>query len=127
MIEKIDRFAAPDVYLVSAADHAAFLLKKHLDERAFLVTRITDPVVFGAGKDYYVSLLLSMKDYGADSNQCVLVYDAADRAVLWETVLLWNNFGGVSLPILHEDFQKTLSELEKNLTSGNVPVGGGGF
>ena len=112
------------VILVSPSDYSTFRIKQHLEDRALLVVVLEDPVLFDVGREWYVSLLINMHDtFGARANQCVLLYDPVSmRRSEWDTLLLWNNFGGVSLPTVY-GLDATLTELEKSITNWeNYPV-----
>lgn len=109
--------------LVSRESYPVFQVKKHLEGRAVLVVMMEEPIVLGVGKEWYVAMLMRLKEtFGAESNQCVLLYDPTDvRKVIWDTLFLWNNFGGVSMPIVY-GLDDTLKEIELNLKEYNHPL-----
>lgn len=121
MIERLPKFENK-VTLVSPLEYPAFLIDKHVRAGALFVMHIEDPVLFGAGKEWYIAKLLEMQRYLTVPAQCILLYNEVDRLVLFDTLYFWHAFGGVSLPIVHDEFQ-TLVELEKNLKAGLLPQG----
>ena len=115
----------PDVYLVSSIEKSAFRLDEHLANRAQLVYVIVASIVFDAGKSELIDKLLQMfeaiRDTGAERNQLVLLHPVDERKVVLETILLWNNWGGVTAPIIHS-VENTLKYMESALLDGNRPI-----
>ncbi len=112
------------VKVVSVSKFKPFenLVKKHIEDRAYVCKILTEGVVFDAGIDELTSELRELIKLGADGNQCLLLYFPEDREAIWDALYAWTQFGGCTLPIIHGSIQRTLEILEKKLEDFNFPV-----
>lgn len=112
------------IKVVSVSSFKPFqaLIKKHIEDRAYLCKILTRGVVFDAGIDELTHELVELIKLGADGNQCLLLYFPDDREAIWDALYAWTQFGGCTLPIIHNNIQRTLEALEGKLKDFNMPV-----
>lgn len=112
------------VKVVSVSNFKPFqnLVEKHMEDRALFCKVLTRGVVFDAGVDELTQELFALINMGADGNQCILLYFPDDREAIWDALYAWTQFGGCTLPVIHNNVQKTLESLESKLEDFNMPV-----
>lgn len=107
--------------MVTSLDRPPFLIEKHAERGAKFIYAPNETIVFGIGVEEVVSHLAMMqKIKNTQPSQCILLIKWEERSAVYDTINLWNNFGGTSLPIIHS-LENTLKMIEDELVSGIAP------
>jgi hypothetical protein len=107
--------------MITPLNKPPFLVEKHAKSGAKFIYAPSETIVFGIGVEEVVSHLAMMQTIeNTQPNQCILLIKWEERSAVYDTVNLWNNFGGTSLPIIHS-LENTLSMIEEELLSGISP------